>query len=137
MVGYNELASENRDAAKEYFEQAVQVPQRIQDRMESLSDQEKRLWKDAQPLSSTPQVKLSVGESQYILGMWPEAEANLSAALQDEKSKGEAALWLAVLRDKQGRDQETRDLLTQAQNLVPELAKGYERLRELTVLQKS
>ena len=137
MAGYNELVSGNLEAAKMYLEQAVRVPQRIQNKMESLTDQEKRLWQDTQPLSVTPHVQLSVGESQYILGLWPEAEANLNAALQDEKSKGEAALWLAVLRDKQGRNQETSDLLTQAQNLVPELSKDYERLRELTVLQKS
>ncbi len=133
VTGYNELTGGNRDAAKQYLEKAVQVPARIQSQMDSLSDQEKRLWKDAPLLSTTPAVKLSVGASQYILGMWPEAEANLQAASQDEKSKGEAVLWLSILKDKQGKSQEAKDLLEQAKKLVPQLAQGYESLKSLQV----
>jgi len=134
VAGYNELIGGNRDMAEQYLEKAIQVPARIQDRMDSLSDQEKRLWKDAPPLSTTPAVKLSMGASQYILGMWPEAEANLQAASQDEKSKGEAMLWLSVLKDKQGKSQEAQELLEQAKKLAPQLAQGYEGLKNLPVL---
>lgn len=135
IVGYNELASGNLDTAKQYLEKAVQVPVKIQNQWDSLSDQEKRLWKDAPPLSSTPGVKLNVGASQYILGMWIESEANLQAAFQDdEKSKGEAALWLSVLKDRQGKEQEAKDLLQQAKKLVPQLAQGYEGLKILPIL---
>jgi tetratricopeptide (TPR) repeat protein len=134
MTGYNELASGNRDAAKGYFEKAVQVPQRIQERMDSLTDQEKRLWKDAPPMSATPQVQLSVGEAQYILGMWLEAEANLNAALQAEKSKGEAALWLSALKSRQGQEQEASELLEQAKKLVPNMVQNYEGLKGLSTL---
>lgn len=134
MAGYNELASGNRDAAKGYFEKAVQVPQRIQERMDSLTDQEKRLWKDAPPLSATPQVRLNVGESQYILGLWPEAEANLNAALQGEKSKGEASLWLSALKSRQGQEQEASALLEQAKKLVPNMVQNYEGLKNLNTL---
>jgi tetratricopeptide (TPR) repeat protein len=134
MAGYNELASGNRDAAKGYLEKAVQVPQRIQERMDGLTDQEKRLWKDAPPLSVNPQVQLSVGESQYIMGMWPEAEANLNTALQSEKSKGEAALWLSALKSRQGQEQEASALLEQAKKLVPNMVQNYEGLKNLDIL---
>lgn len=134
MAGYNELTGGNQDTAKQYLEKAIQVPVKIQGQMDSLSDQEKQLWKDAPPLSTTPAVKLSVGVSQYILGMWPEAEANLLAASQDEKSKGEAMVWLSVLKDKHGKEQEAQDLLEQAKKLVPQLAQSYEGLKSLPVL---
>jgi tetratricopeptide (TPR) repeat protein len=134
MAGYNEMAAGNLDVAKEYFEKSVQVPQRIQDRMDSLTDQEKRLWKDAPLLSATPQVQLSVGESQYILGFWPEAEANLNAALQSEKSKGEAALWLSALKSRQGQEQEASELLEQAKKLVPNMVQNYEGLKNIKTL---
>jgi len=133
IAGYNELTGGNRDAAKQYFEKAAQVPAKIQNQMDSLSDTEKMLWKDAPALSATPGIKLNVGTSQYILGMWTEAEANLRDALQDEKSKGEAALWLSVLKGKQGKEQEAQDLLEQAEKLVPQLAQNYESLKSLQV----
>ncbi|MDF9407913.1 O-antigen ligase family protein [Pelotomaculum isophthalicicum JI] len=133
VVGYNVFAGGNPEKAKQYFEKAVQVPARIQSQMDSLNDQEKMLWKDAPLLSPTPGVKLNVGIAQYILGMWTEAEANLQAGLQDERTKGDAALWLSLLKDKQGKAQEANDLLQQAKQSAPQLAQSYEGLRNLIV----
>lgn len=133
-VGYNELASGNREPAKQYFEKALQVPERMQSKIASLNETERRLWKDAPLLSPTPGIKLCVGESQYILGMWIESEANLNAALQDDNSKGEAALWLSILKDKQGKTQEAKELFDLANQLVPQMARGYEELKNVTVL---
>ncbi len=135
-AGYNELTAGNKETAKQYLEKAIRAPGKTQDRTDSLGETEKRLWKDAPLLSPTPGIKLSVGKSQYILGMWPEAEANLSAALQDDNNKGEAALWLSILRDKQGKAQEAKDLFAQASELAPQLAEGYEGLKSIQVLAK-
>lgn len=132
-AGYNELVSGNQAAAKQYFEQAVGVPGRIEARMDSLGEQEKRLWKDAEPLRSTPKVKLSVGKSQYLLGIWPEAEDNLKSALNVEEYRGEAALWLSVMRSGQGRDEEAKALLEQANQLAPQLVRDYEVIKSLRI----
>ncbi|MDF9409888.1 MAG: O-Antigen ligase [Pelotomaculum sp. PtaB.Bin104] len=136
IAGYNELTAGKRDEAKEYFEKAEGVPAKIQIRMDTLSDEEKRLWKDAPPMTVTPTVKLSVGASQYLLGQWTEADSNLKATLDDDKNKGEAFLWLAVLRNKQDRAQEAQDFLAQAKKLSPDLAKDYEQLKSLPVLRR-
>jgi len=133
IVGYNVLAGGNPETAKQYFERAVQVPARIQSQMDSLDDQEKRLWKDAPLLTPTPGVKLNAGASQYFLGVWTEAEVNLQAALQDDNTKGEAALWLSILKDKQGKAQEASALLQQAKESAPQLAQSYEGLKNLIV----
>jgi len=133
MVGYNELTGGNREAAKQYFEKAAGVPNKIEKQMTSLDETEKRLWKDAPLMTDTPAVKLNVGASQYLLGQWSDADANLQVALSDDKTKGEASLWLAVLRNKQGRTVEAGELLAQSQMLVPELAKGYQGLQGLEV----
>jgi tetratricopeptide (TPR) repeat protein len=133
-IGYNEMASGNRDTAKQYFEKTIGVPDRIVAQMASLDETGKKLWRDAPMMTSTPAVKLNVGTAQYILGRWSEADKNLQAALKDDNSKGEASLWLAILRDKQGRSQEAQELLVQAQNMAPELAKGYDGLLKLEIL---
>lgn len=134
IVGYNEIASGNLAAAKQYFQKADLIPAGIQARMDGLNELEKRLWKDGPPLSATPEIKLNVGASQYILGIWPEAESNLKAASQSTEIKGEAMLWLSVLKSKQGKAQEAEDLLQQANKLVPQLAEGYGGLKNLPTL---
>lgn len=130
-AGYNELVSGNRAAAKQYFEQALLAPDRIKARMDSLGEQEKRLWKDAEPLRSTPMVKLNVGKTQYILGRWSEAEDNLQSALNVEEYRGEAALWLSVMRSRQGQAESAKTLLDLANQLAPQQAQRYEEIRSL------
>jgi len=134
IVGYNDLNAGDRDSAKQYLEKAAGVPGRIEEKMATLSETEKKRWVDASLMTVTPAVNLNAGAAKYMLGFWPEAEVCLQGALRDEKSEGEATLWLAVLRDKQGKPREAQDLLGQAQKIAPELAKGYEGMRAIQVL---
>ncbi|MDD4767389.1 MAG: O-antigen ligase family protein [Desulfotomaculaceae bacterium] len=133
-AGYNELAGGNQAAAKQYFEQALLVPDRITAKADSLGELEQRLWKDASPLTSTPRVRLNVGKAQYVLDKWPEAEDNLNAALSAEETRGEAALWLSVLKSRQGQEQPAEIFLEQANRLAPQLARDYEQLRSLQTI---
>ncbi|TEB04621.1 Tetratricopeptide repeat protein [Pelotomaculum schinkii] len=135
LGGYMELIDGKKDLAKDNFVKAIGVPELIKSRVNSLSDQEKRLWKDAPMLSATPAVSLNAGSSLYLLGMWPEAETYLQTAMQDENNKGEAAVWLSLLKDKQGKAQEARDLLEQAKELSPQIANSYESLKNLEILE--
>lgn len=134
IIGYNELISGNTEVAKQYFKKTVPVEKRIKDQVDGLSEQEKRLWREAPMLSVTPGVKLFMGASQYFLGMWKESEINLGAALNDEQNQGEAAFWLALLYDKQSRTQEAQSLLEQANKLAPQLAQSYEALKTLPII---
>jgi O-antigen ligase/Tfp pilus assembly protein PilF len=134
-AGFSAMNGGDRETAKQYLTKTTEIPARIDAQMATLGETEKKLWNVAPLMTATPAVRLAVGESQYLLGRWPEAEANLQGAMQDEKSKGEALVWLAALRDKQGRAGEAQELLAQAQKLAPELAKGYEGLRGLEVFE--
>ncbi|MCL6478013.1 MAG: O-antigen ligase family protein, partial [Peptococcaceae bacterium] len=133
-AGYNAMNDGDREAARQYLATAAEIPARIEAKMAALNETEKKLWNVAPLLTATPPVRLSAGEAQYLLGRWPEADQNLQAALQDDKLKGEAALWLAVLRDKQARGQEAQELLAQSQKLVPDMAKGYGWLQNIQIL---
>ncbi len=132
-VGYNELVSGNKETAKQYFEKAVKIPDRISIKNASLDETEEKLWQGAR-LKITPVIKQSIGTVQYFMERWDEAEVNLQEALKNEKTKGEAAFWLAILREKQGRMEESQNLLVQSQELVPELAKRYAELKNLPTL---
>lgn len=132
-AGYNDLLKGNRDMAKQYFEKAAGVPDRIENIKATLNDTERKLWRDGPMISPTASVKLNAGKSLYLLGRWPEAEQALQEALASKEVKGEASLWLAVLRNKQGRIQEVQDLLARAEEISPESADKYEELLKLEV----
>jgi tetratricopeptide (TPR) repeat protein len=135
IAGYQELLDGNRDLARDKLVKAIGVPDLIKGRLGSLSDKEISLWKDAPLLSTTPAISLRVGVSLYLLGNWPEAETFLQAAMEDDKSRGEAAVWLSILKDKQGKTQEASNLLEQAKNLVPQVANSYDRFKNLEIIQ--
>ena len=133
LAGYMDLIDGKRDLAKDYLVKTANLPELLKDRVDGLSEQEKRLWKDAPLLAVTPAINLNVGASQYLLGNWAGAESNLRSAMQDVKIKGEAAVWLSILKGKQGENQEARELLEQAKNLAPEFAANYEGLKALEI----
>jgi len=109
-TGFNAMNSGDLETAKQNFMKTVEIPSRIDAKMATLDETEKKLWNVAPLMTATPTVRLAVGKAQYLLGRWPEADGNLQAALQDDKVKGEALVWLAALRDKQGRAQDLRGI---------------------------
>lgn len=107
------MQAQNIEKGVEYLEKAAGSnplsadyhgsPALIEAKMAALDETEKKLWNVAPIMSATPAVRLNAGASQYLLGRWPEAEEDFQAALQNDQTKGEASLWLALLRDKQVR----------------------------------
>ncbi len=133
-AGYYSIMSDQQEASRQYFDNVTGIPDRIEDRMSMLSENEKKLWTVTQLLTATPQIKLNAGIAQCFLSEESEADLNLRSALQDEKTRGEASLWLALLLDRQGRTQESQELLAQAKILVPEKAKDFDSLRKYPTL---
>ncbi|KUK40758.1 MAG: Uncharacterized protein XD69_1186, partial [Clostridia bacterium 62_21] len=137
MNGYAELTNNNNDAARAYFEKAVQVPQRIEAQMAKLTPELKELWTRAPLMTATPEIRLAAGAAQYFLGRFDEAAQNLAAVqkkAKDNASKGEAMVWLALVKEKQGRAEEAKKLLEEAEKLNEDFAAAYEQLKAQPVL---
>lgn len=103
--------------------------------MAALGEEEKRLWKDAPLLAPTPRVQLYTGQTHYLLGRLNEAEKDLQSAFAaaggDQQLKGEAALWLALVKEKQGKKQEAQELVKQAQTINKAYGSAFEQLKAL------
>ncbi|WP_027718308.1 tetratricopeptide repeat protein [Desulfovirgula thermocuniculi] len=133
-TGHGELEAGNKEAARQYLEEALKVPQAIEAKVAALGEEEKRLWKDSPMLSVTPGVQLGVGQAQYLLGRFAEAEKSLSTALQEEQLKGEATLWLALVKEKQGRSEEAQKFLQEAEKTNREAKAIFAKLQKIPTL---
>ncbi|MGQ9712916.1 MAG: tetratricopeptide repeat protein, partial [Desulfotomaculales bacterium] len=98
----------------------------------------KKLWVGAPLMTATPDVKLSAGAAQYFLGEFDQAARSLAAAQKETKdnaTRGEAMVWLALVKEKQGQAAEAKKLLEEAEKLNKDFAAAYEQLKALPVLQ--
>jgi len=133
-AGLSSLQNGDIDAARKYLLLPLDVPSQIEIKMSYLDEKMKRRWVDRPLLTVTPPVRLDVGTACCFLGQFAKAEENLSVALKDKNTLDKAALMLAVMREKQGRTEEARDLLQQVQAVNPELRKSYDGLLKLPVI---
>ncbi len=135
IVGYKDIIAGNNSNARYYLQKTTTVSRLIEERMATLSDIERKLWNVAPLMTPSPAVKLYAGSAQYLLGDLSGAQSNLKFALDNEETKGEASLWLALVLEKLGEPQAAQQLLDQATKLVPDIAKSYEELRNLSIAQ--
>jgi tetratricopeptide (TPR) repeat protein len=133
-AGQGELIGGNKDTARKDLEEAIGVPLLIQKKVGTLNEEEKKLWRDGPMMSSTPKVLLYTGQSHYLLGNLTEADKDLQSVLSDQQSKGEALVWLALVKEKQGKGQEAAQLIKQASDINKDYEKTYEQLKRLPVL---
>ncbi len=84
-AGFSAMNGGDRETAKQHLTKTTEIPARIDAQMATLGETEKKLWNVAPLMTATPAVMLAVGESQYLLGRWAEADGNLQGAMQDEK----------------------------------------------------
>lgn len=133
LLGIEELKANQDKNTRAYFEQALAVPQKVTRRWEDLSETDKKMWQ-GQQLVISHKLKLYAGEASYWLGDFPTAEKNFKEASGNEKFKSEALLYLALIGDKHGRQQEAADFLEQAKRLSPGIEAEYEKLRKLPVI---
>jgi tetratricopeptide (TPR) repeat protein len=143
LAGLSSLTGESDrpgglEEARGYFEVAAGVPDRIQARMATLGPRERGLWTVAPLMAPTPAVNLNTGAARYFLKDWSAAEADLKKTAEaqdaDQTTRGEAYLWLAVLKERQGQTSAARDFLNRARELVPQYATGYETLKALPTM---
>ncbi|MQL51396.1 tetratricopeptide repeat protein [Desulfofundulus thermobenzoicus] len=74
------------------------------------------------------------GTGRYLLGKFTEAEQSLQAALPDNQLKGEASLWLALVKEKQGKPDEAQKLVQEAGKINKNSEAVFKQLKALEPL---
>lgn len=132
-AGLSCLEQGDSEAARKYLLLTLEVPSQIEKQMMALDENKKKRWVDRPLMIVTPAIRLDKGTAYCFLGQFKQAESNLSLALKEKNTKDKAALILAVMRTKQGRDEEARVFLDQVRSVNPELGKSYDGLCKLQI----
>jgi len=139
VAGYMSWTKGDQAGTKEALEKAAEIPGRIDRLMAGVTEEYKSMWgiQMLPVLSVSPPVHLYTGAAQYILADWDQAEVNLKTAferLEDKQLKGEAAMWLAVLYLKQGKESEAEAFLNQGPELIENFMASVKGLLQMEVI---
>ena len=129
-AGFGALEADDVDAARAYFSETILLPTRMDEQMSALSEAELKAWRGAK-LIPTAEMMLPLGTAHYFLGNFEDAAQNLEAASRKDSLKGEALLWLALVKDRQGDTEGFASALAQLEEINPELGGAFEQLSEL------
>lgn len=132
-LGLSELQAGNVETAREYFTECTLVPEKLLEHEESLSELSRQMWSGTK-LEVTRKMHLHAGQAWYWLGDFTQARSSLRGAAKSDALKEEASLYLALLRDKQGREQDAQEYLAQAIEINPGIEEKFQELRQLPVL---
>lgn len=135
-LGVMELKSGNEDDARKYLERACQVTHKIEQRTKNLKEEDTKIWQ-GRKLYVNHNIQLAVGQANYCLGNYKEAEEYLMQVFQarDKETRAQAMVWMALIKDKKNNPREKEKLLDKAKKLAPEIVKGYSELKIIKTLE--
>lgn len=131
------LAAGKREEAASHLAALLRIPGSLARQRERLDPLSARLWREALPLVETAPIQMATGAAYYLTGKTVEAEAHLLQAVNPsapEGAKGDAYLWLAVLYEKQGKKDVSREALEMARHFNPAAAGLVSVLGQLPVI---
>lgn len=116
--------------AFDLMQNATEVPGKVEAKMSEMTEFHKKRWKKhILPLMTiTPHIRLYNGIGSYFVHDWVTAEKNMKILLinvNDEKLKGEAAMWLSIMYEKQGKNVEAEKL----NGIASDKVENFERTR--------
>lgn len=132
-IGLEDLKAGNKIQAKKYFVETLEIPDLINMRVKNLDETDEKMWSGSR-LKITREINLHIGKANYWLGDFKAAEENLTQASKDKNLKGEAMMYMAMLKEKEGNKQKTDELLKQAEEATSSIKQQYESLIGLQVL---
>lgn len=127
-VGLAELKNGRASSAGEYFAAAARLPDTVNNKINSLDPNRKKLILD---FGVTGKIMLASGASNLLLGDTAKAEYQLKEAALKEETKGEALVWLSLLSEKLGDPGNAELYLKKARDLSPEYEKAYREYKGL------
>lgn len=134
-LGVRKMSTGQKDAAREYFVKAANVIQLVNERVKALSELDIKMWSGPK-LAVNDRIQLLVGQAYYLMGNTTEAQKYWQQASRSgtKENKGQALVWLAVLQDKSGQQEQAQKTLAQAGKLTPDFVKNYESLKKVPTL---
>ncbi|TYO96585.1 O-antigen ligase family protein [Desulfallas thermosapovorans] len=134
-LGAQELQSGNKTDARVYLNKVLGVSDLLNRQGETLTEIDKSLW-EGPLLEDTEAIYLVKGQAAYCLGMFTESLGYLQqvAQSQDPDLKGRSLLWLALIEERKGNQEEANKLIDQINQLNPQLMQNYAALKSLPVL---
>lgn len=136
-AGYGALGDRQEPEARDYFARAVQLPRAIQAIMDNLPEPYQKMWRDGPPLTATDPVLFVAGAAGYQLGDYHTAGVTLHkvAGQGDESLRAKVLVWLALVADKQGHQEQVGELLQKADQITGTARSDFEYIASLPVLQ--
>lgn len=126
LTGIRYLEEGNKEAAKEVFNKVMAMPKEFEAYFDGLDQKTQEIWSPANRVKVDQELALSLAIAEYFYGLYDEAEAHLELALKNEAAKAEALVWLAVIRERQGRIGESWDYLMEVQAIGEQTAQNYD-----------
>ncbi|AQS60364.1 O-antigen ligase family protein [Desulforamulus ferrireducens] len=130
-IGLQLTTEGKKQEALRYFKETEKIPTWITQKMNQLSDEEKKLWNVAELMTITPYINLQLGISQMFTGDLASSENNLLKALDSPSTKENALLWLAILKEKIGLPEESGNYLKQIDKSNEEMMNLYRKYSDI------
>lgn len=136
MAGLVKMQQNDLKTAESFFESAAQTPALIAKEMNGMSEKYLSMWgTQAVPiLTYTPMMKLNVGVAKHFLGDDVTAEKLFTEAYAVPETKGESAMWLAVLKIRAGNKIESDKYLNEAQKSNAQIVNDFKSLSQIPPL---
>jgi len=135
-AGRSELQAGRPENARPLLAEVLTISSGFDSRMAALNDYEQRLWTGPR-LEVTPRILLFSGQARYFLGDWQEAEADLTKIQGDPALAGEAAFWLALLKDQQGEQALATSWLERARAVNPRYSEVFAQYQKIPLLSRT
>jgi len=126
LTGIRYLEEGNKMEADQVFKKVMAMPEQFETYFDSLAKGVQELWSPADRLKIDGELGLSLAIAEYFYGLYDRAEAHLAPALDNENTKVEATLWLAVIKERQGNRSESWDLLAEVEAMDENIAQNYD-----------
>ncbi|MHB1127935.1 MAG: O-antigen ligase family protein [Bacillota bacterium] len=136
--GMRHLQLDELEQAGNQFRQVLAIPEEIDRVVKGVAPMEMDNWKESgKPLLQvTPLLQLYQGMAAYFFQDWRQAEASLRPAEQDASLQYDAAFWLALLMEQQGRKERAQSYLAKAVQGNAQLNNQYGPILKLPLLEQ-
>lgn len=124
-VGIMDMKINRHQGSNAYFDKLAKIPLDIKAKMSTISQTKQKL---SESFIVTPGIALSVGVSFIVQNKLEAASSFFTYALNDERLKGEAYVWLSIVSNKMGSSKAANEYFKEAKKQSDQTEKLYQDL---------